>query len=486
MMDALQLTFANGESSLSVRSFEVQESLSKPFQIDIVARAPSADIDFEALIGEGANFVLHGGIGGALDTPRKWSGFCVKCELVRVEETGLSTYEVTVVPQLWLLGKRRNHRMFQHQSVVEIVTAMLDEWKVPHRFEVAHERYPALELRVQYGESDYDFLSRMLEEAGISFRFDFDDDLGSVMVLADEPHTAEPRDTVLSFVDSPGQAQALAIDYCTAVHLRRDLKSSKVVLRDFDFRRPRYELFADASGDDGLEGQLEQYHYVPGAFLTEGHDETDTPAADDLGVARADQRAGVSLAKRILQGERSRRRLVSFETNAYDVSPGTTLMIGGHPRAELAATEKLLMTDLQICGDVSSDDPWLAVGKAVFTDTPYRPKVVTQKPRINGVQSAVIVGPEAETVHTDEFGRVRVQFHWDRAGSFDAGSSCWMRVSQAWAGPGYGLFNLPRVGHEVLIGFGEGDPDQPIVVGRVFNGAQQVPYPLPGSKMMSG
>ena len=104
-------------------------------------------------------------------------------------------------------------------------------------------------------------------------------------------------------------------------------------------------------------------------------------------------------------------------------------MISGHPRAELSVSEKLLMTDLHIRGDINDDEGFVAVGKAVFTDTPYRPSLSTQKPRINGVQSAVVVGPEAETVHTDEFGRVRVQFHWDRAGNFDAGSSCWMRVS---------------------------------------------------------
>ena len=139
MMEMVQLSFANGESSLSVRSFEVQESLSKPFQIDIVARAPSADIDFEALIGEGAHFVLHGGIGGALAVPRTWSGLCVRCEQVRVEANGLSTYEVTIVPQLWLMGKRRNHRMFQHQSVIDIATTLLDEWKVPHRLQVSRD-----------------------------------------------------------------------------------------------------------------------------------------------------------------------------------------------------------------------------------------------------------------------------------------------------------------------------------------------------------
>jgi len=485
-MEALQLTLANGESSLSVRSFQVVESLSEPFQIEIVARAPSADIDFEGLIGESATFTMLGELTSLPATPRRWTGICIRCEQVRVEPDGLSTYELTIVPQLWLLTKRRNHRLFQHVSVVEITKSLMDEWKVEHQLKVNRANHPPLELRMQYGESDYDFLCRLLEEAGISFYFVQDAERGSVLVFDDEPHGAEPRLATLPFVDAPGQAQAAASEYCTAVRLRRELRPAKVVLRDFDFRRPRYELFADASVPAGVEERLEQYHYVPGAFVTEGHMQTDTPTADDLGVARADQAAGVGLAKRILQGERARRRIVSLRTNAYDLSPGTTLMISGHPRAELSATEKLLMTGFVISGAVGVDEAWVAEGRAVFTDHDYRPALQIAKPRITGVQSAYVVGPEDETVYTDEFGRVRVQFHWDRGGNFDPNSSCWMRVSQAWAGPGYGLFNLPRVGHEVLVGFVEGDPDQPVVVGRVFNGAQQVPYPQPGSKMMSG
>jgi type VI secretion system secreted protein VgrG len=124
-------------------------------------------------------------------------------------------------------------------------------------------------------------------------------------------------------------------------------------------------------------------------------------------------------------------------------------------------------------------------GQAVFTDAPYRPAITTPKPDVVGVQSATVVGPKGQEIHTDEFGRVRVQFPWDREGKSDELSSCWIRVSQGWAGTGYGMIVLPRVGQEVLVGFLQGDPDQPIVVGRVFNATQQVPYGLPGNKTRS-
>lgn len=483
-MELATVVFDNGESSLSVRQFEVREKISDLFEIKITARSPNADLDFEELIGRGVTFTLHNGAANALVPLRIWTGLCARCEQTRVETSGLSTYELTIVPKLWLLTKRRNHRMFQHESVVDVAHKLMKEWDVHHRLNVRRTAHPSLELRMQYGESDYNFMCRLLEEAGITFFFEHDADKGTVLVFSDEPQGRDARLAAIPFVDDAGQAQVSGAEFATALRMRREIRPAKVVLRDFDFRKPRYELLAQAQAESGLEEQLEQFHYVPGAFKTEGHEPGDTPTADDLGCARACEVAGSGLAKRILEAERTRRRKIAFNTNAYDVAPGTTVMISGHPRAELGT--KLLMTQLTITGDVEKPDEWIATARSYFADTPYHPERKTPKPRIYGVQSAIVVGPEDETVYTDEFGRVRCQFHWDRHGAFDPQSSAWMRVSQGWAGPGYGLFNLPRVGHEVLVGFVDGDPDQPIITGRVFNGAQQVPYPLPGSKMMSG
>jgi type VI secretion system secreted protein VgrG len=477
----IQLGFANGGTALSVRSFCIRESISELFRIELTARTANANLDFEELIGQAATVSLNDTTGVA----RQLVGICVQCEQLRVETTGLSTYELVIVPQLWLMGKRRNYRLFQHVSVVEIATSMLAEWQIEHRLALTSS-YAPLELRIQYGESDYEFLSRLLQEAGIAFWFEYDAEAGMRVVLGDEPHAAGLRDRPLLFVDQVEQAQRATIDYATNVRVRREMRTGRIRLRDFDFRRPRYELSAQAVASQKSEAMLEDYQYVPGAFVTEGHRASDTPTADDLGVARADESAGSNLAKRLLEAERGRRRLVSLETNVYGVCPATTFVVAGHPRNELGVESKLLATHFELRGNVAEPDEWHAQVEAVFTDTPYRPAIVTPKPRISGVQSAIVVGPERETVYSDEFGRVRVQFHWDRQGEFDSNSSCWMRVSQAWAGPGYGLFNLPRVGHEVLVGFVDGDPDQPVIVGRVFNGAQQVPYPLPGSKLMSG
>lgn len=481
-MHSLLLQFENGEE-LDVRSFRVSETISRPFRIDVVARSTNHDVSFETMIGRPAIFRLTNGAVFATVPVRTWVGVCTKCEQTRVEHGGLSTYEVTIEPQLWLLSQRRNHRIFQHQSIPQIVGALLSEWGVPHETKLGEDAYPALEIRVQYGETDLDFVSRLLEEAGISFTFG-EREGATIVQLADRPHGHDPRPgAALSFVDAPEEAQAAQVEYLTMLRVRREARPAKVVLRDFDFRNPRFELEASAGVPAGIEEKLEQYHYAPGRFVTEGHAGGDTPVADDRGVARFHQPAGAALAARLLEAQRANRRGITFRTNAFDLAPGRVFSVADHPRAELASKERLLATEMVIEGEVAQE--WIASGKAVFADAPYRPSEVTRKPSIDGVQSAIVVGPKGDAVHTDEFGRVRVQFHWDRSMRYDEESSCWVRVSQAWAGTGYGLINLPRVGHEVLISFLEGNPDHPIVVGRVFNGAQQVPYMLPGSKLIS-
>jgi type VI secretion system secreted protein VgrG len=174
---------------------------------------------------------------------------------------------------------------------------------------------------------------------------------------------------------------------------------------------------------------------------------------------------------------------VSFRTNVLDLAPGIVFGIDRHPHADLADQTLLLATEQTLEGSIGGE--WTTRGRAVFASEPYRPPQVTSKPTVEGVQSATVVGPSGQEISVDEFGRVRVQFPWDRQGTEDQHSSAWVRVSQGWAGTGFGLMNLPRIGQEVLIGFLEGDPDQPVVVGRVFNQTNPVPYKLPEHKTRS-
>jgi type VI secretion system secreted protein VgrG len=579
-MALLALTFDSKEDSLSVRRFAVHEAMSSLFSVSIWARSPSDDLDLEAFVGRAASFTAGSGMLHALHGPQGWTGVVSHMEQVHAESTGLSTYYLRIVPKLWLLTQRTNHRLFQHLSVPEIVEKMLAEWTIEHQWKIHRPDYPRLELRSQYGESDFDFLNRLLEEAGISYSFFQHAEKGTTLVLHDAPQSNEPRaGGPIAYVDNPSQSSEK--EFVSGVRLAQQVRPGKVTLRDHDFRRhPTFGFFGHkGAAGHGVEDMLEHYRYAPGSFLVEvepglahqlgqiaheaqhmagtikgaGHlvsggieeavhgavgkvteaaskgatkiageatgkmigdlaggavskvqaasklagelagklaqglgivDVIGNLVGDDKGMARFSEKAGHARAEKQLASARASRRSVSFESNAMDLAPGAVMSIGSHARSDLKSDRMMLVTEASMEG--TNDGEWSKSAQAVFADAPYHPLQKTPKPSMQGLQSAVVVGAKGEEIHTDEFGRVRVQFHWDREGTHDEGSSCWMRVSQSWAGSGFGMIAIPRVGQEVLVAFLEGDPDHPVVVGRLFNSTTRVPYDLPAHKTRSG
>jgi type VI secretion system secreted protein VgrG len=475
-MPDLQISFESGESSLVVQRFLVEEALSTAFAISVWAHSGNPALELDALVGRRASFHLSHEASGALAAEgRTWSGLCAHAEQVRVEPIGVSTYFFRLVPTLWSLGMRRNHRIFQHLAAPDLVDRLLDEWGIEREWEVVRDDYPKLEYKVQYGETDYAFLLRVLEEAGIAFAF-VERDGASKLLLADALQARDVRPGApLPCVDNPNQIAGE--EFVTQLHVAREVRPGGYVVRDHDPRRPAFALFGKAPPAEGAEARLEQYHYQPGGFLAEIGSGGDTPVADDRGVARHDQPFGDRRAASALEGERALARVLSFETNALDLAPSTVFV------ADVGGEERLLMTAARIEGTRLGD--WRISGRAVSAGAPWRPALRTPKPRIRGIQSATVVGASKDEIHADELGRVRVQFPWDREGERDETSSCWIRSGEGWAGAGYGWLTLPRVGQEVLVSFLDGDPDQPILVGRVFNAAQPVPYKLPESKTIS-
>jgi len=481
-MAGLTLFFPDVHTSLFVRRFTVHEALSEPFDVTVRAVCQDTDLDLEALVGQRISFVLEHSLTNGPLARRIFNGVCRSVAQVHGEETGLSTYDFRIAPMLWLLSQRRSHRIHQHLNVPAMVRSVFDAWQLPAVFQVDEQSYPALEIRVQYAETDLAFVARLLEEAGITYVSSDEENGTSKLVLADALHSSEPRaGGPIRFVDKPNEAARR--EYVTDVHLSREVRPGKVVFEDVFFRaRPDVRLTGEAR-IEGPEARLEEYRYTPGAFLAEGGKGGDTPAADDKGVSRAEARTGQALAERALAALRGPRRVVSFRTNIVDLKPGTVFSIEHHPRTDLSPSQRLLVTELRLEG--TNDGEWTIRGRAVFADEPYRPAQVTPKPIVHGVQSAFVVGPSGQEIHTDEFGRVRLRFPWARDAAWDDDASCWVRVSQGWAGAGFGLLALPRVGQEVLVEFVAGDPDQPIVVGRVFNGTNPGPYKLPEHKTKS-
>jgi type VI secretion system secreted protein VgrG len=400
-------------------------------------------------------------------------------EEIQAEQTGLSTYAVRIVPTLWRLGLRSNCRIFERMALPDIVEAILAEWQIEPERRLT-QQYVKHEYRVQYMETDFAFVSRLLEEAGITYFFELEG-TKTKLVLTDDVGKGPARDGgPLPFVE--GHTHEGRRDFATKVRATTHVRAGHVSIRDFDFRlRPDYQLLQEHKDGIDREKMLEHYQYAPGSFWVESKGSA-LPHADDKGVYKADEPEGKRRAQLALEAERTGRRVVRFETNAIDLAPGKTFQIVDHPRKDLA--DKLVVASMSLAGD--HDGNYQFEVSAFFADDVIRPPRITQRPRIFGVQSAIVTGPPGEEIHTDEFGRVRVQFHWDREHGYDDESSCWIRVSQGWAGLGYGMVALPRVGQEVLVEFFDGDPDRPVVTGRVYNNTTRVPYALPENKTKSG
>ncbi len=459
---------------LDVRLFTITERMSGLFELNVIAVSEAPDLDFEAIIGQPMSFTIHRG------HARTWAGICSHVQQLAAEERGLSTYQLTLVPTLWLLTQRRNHRMFQLMSEIDIVQKVLGEWGISPVMRLTGT-YKKRKYRVQYGESDYTFLCRMLEDAGVSFYFDAGGG-ESALVLDDGPQGNGAR-APLFFRDNPTASSS--VDHASNVRVGRRLRPGKYTLRDHDYRRPAdYKLLASAGGSPGVEAKLERFHYVPGAFLFESDKGGDSPSADDKGSYRTDEAAGNSIAERRLDAKRADAKTVSFSTNVQDLAPGVVVLILDHPKGDLGAGKPQLVTEVSASGDHAGE--WSCSCTAVSANAPYRPALVTPKPKAVGVESATVVGPAGEEIHVDEFGRVRVHFHWDRESQMDERSSCWLHVSQPWGGTGFGGSALPRVGQEVIVDFLGGDPDRPIITGRVYTNLQKTPYKLPDNKTQSG
>jgi type VI secretion system secreted protein VgrG len=506
------------DARLSVREFAIEERIGQLFVVRLRCVSPDEELDLSRLIGARAEFELSGHV------ERAFRGLCRAARFVRVAESGqsLATYSITIVPTLWRLTQRVQSRLFQHVSIPAIVKSILDEWSIEHELRIDWARYPPVELRTQYGESDFAFLSRLLEEVGISAWFIDAGAEASRLVLGDMPHASEERPGApLRFVDDAALAQRTSMpQYVTRVELEEVSKPGRFTARDFDFMRPRHALFTHADAARSAEHAHEQYLFAPGLALAEDMAALTTPypTADDLGVARGRDDYGRMRVQRMLEAAQSARRVVFYEASVNDLSPGVVFRIGGHPRPDLSDEHRFLVIEHRITGKVADASSWVIAGAAVSAAEPFRPPQITPKPRIHSLQTAVVVGPSGaseapvlgampgavgalhpaaiggteaasaiadNTVYVDEHGRVRVQFPWDREHGFDKHSSVWTRVSQGWAGAGYGLFTIPRVGHEVLIAFLDGDPDCPLVVGRAHNAAAPAPYPLPANATVS-
>ncbi|MBK8256517.1 MAG: type VI secretion system tip protein VgrG [Polyangiaceae bacterium] len=499
-----------GQSSefLSVRRFRIREALNELWEVHLEVVCTDASLRLGDHVGHPAEMRLF------TFGERRFSGVCTRMGLTRVADdgTGLATYELTIRPELWRATQRKNWKLYQHIAIPEIVTQILNEWKIPHELRLS-AKYPNLELRTQYGESDYQFFARLLEEAGITLFFEDDGVTPPKVILSDAPHAANIGRAPITYADDTSMAYVSASPFATALSVIEESRPGVVTLRDYDFWRPRLPLYSSSQTSRSEESLHEQFDYLPSGFLTEIPPGERVPmpggvptrVADDLASARFSEAHGERRAKEKLEAMVADRVTVRFNTNVIDLAPGLVFQVLGHPRLDISTTP-LLALRMSMEGEVANPKTWQIRSECAFVNVVYRPALITHKPIAHGVHTAMVVGPNAgpapsgaalsadvttgrlsgnEEVYVDEHGRVRVQFPWDRYGGFNAQSSIWMRVSQGAAGGGTGLFTIPRIGHEVLVSFVSGDPDNPIIVGRVHNQLSLPPHKLPENKTVS-
>lgn len=455
---------------LQVLSFTGHESISQPYAFEVELVSERAALRLESFMHQQAflAFDLEGqGIHGVVN------------RIARGDRgKRLTRYSLTLVPRLAYLQHRCNQRIFQQMSVPQIITRILADNGIHrdlHRFHLGAD-YPPRDYCVQ-AESDLHFIQRLCQEEGIHYHFQHSREK-HLLVLGDD-QTVFPRlERSTPYRQDNGMvAQTPAIN---AFEVRMETRPTATVRRDHDFRKTRFLLEATHRADsDAARPALEDYRY-PGRFT--------------------DGARGKQLTRRALESHRADYLQAQGQSDQPGLVTGHFLAISEHPCED---TNGLwLLTEVNHRGkqpavleetlkavNTAADDGFVEGYRNDFVATPweviYRPPPSFVKPRIFGSQTAVVTGPVDEEIHCDAFGRVKVQFYWDREGNHDDHSSCWLRLASNWAGSAHGSLTLPRVGMEVLVSFLDGDPDHPVVSGCLINSANPAPYELPEHKTRS-
>jgi type VI secretion system secreted protein VgrG len=452
---------------LRVVRFEGREAVSEMFHFQLQLVLEDREADFDAVVGKPGLLTIEGSEG-----TRYVSGIVSRFEQSS-EATRLTQYSAELVPKVWLLDNRRNSRIFQQMKVPDIIKKVLDKAKIPpDEYEFKLQRgYPEREYCVQYRESDLTFISRLLEEEGIFYWFQHSEDK-HVFTMGDAPNIIKPitGDSKLAFYEVSGEEPDQ--EHVYLFRYSQEVRPGEVVLRDFDFKKPSLDLTSSKSAEWDMG--LQQFDY-PGEYVTPD--------------------VGKELSRIRLEEFQATRKRAFGRSTCRRFVPGYKHTLENHPRGmfnqeylmlQVVHTGSQVQSFKEAAGVAQKEPEYRNHYRCIPADIPFRPPRITPRPVVHGSQTAIVVGPAGEEIHPDEHGRVKVQFHWDREGNNDEKSSCWIRVSQGWAGGSYGGIMVPRIGHEVIVDFLEGDPDRPIIIGRVYNGTNRVPYGLPGAKMVGG
>lgn len=468
---AIHLTTALGDDVLLPRVVTGREYLSEPFRFDLQLLSEKGDIDPDAVLGKAVclSYQLPSG-----EAKRFFHGIVVEFGQIGYRSR-YHEYQAIVRPWFWLLSRTADCRIFQQKSVPEIFEEVVKQYGFTDFKLRLTGTYPKWDYCVQYRETDFNFLSRLLEQEGIYYFFEHSD-VAHSMVLADDSsaHQTTPGYESVPYYP-PDLAEARRErDHLQAWSFVKRVQPGAYATTDFDFVQPRQSfLVTETQSRRHAQSSFEIYDYP-----TE--------------LVKWERSEAARLAKVRLEELQVPHVIAHGRGNAAGLATGRRFKLAQYPRDDLnieyliVGTGVSFSTDAYDAGATDDEVEFTTALEAIDARVPFRPARTTPKPVIHGAQTAMVVGPSGEEIYTDEHARVKVQFHWDRQGTIDENSSCWIRVAQLWAGKGWGGIHIPRIGQEVIVSFLEGDPDRPIITGRVYNGDSRAPYELPANKTQSG
>lgn len=462
------------ETELANKEFFVYEAvgteeLGRAFNYEVTLLIEET-VDLEKLLGESITIKVRGDDG---EIYRYING--IASEIVSLgQRSQFNALKATLRPWFWILSLSSDNRVFQEMSVTEIIKKVFDDNGFSD-FEISTSKtYRKRDYCVQYGETSFEFVSRLMEEEGIYYYFDHRDGKHQMIICDDDAgHKASEMEDGSSklLFRPPGEAR-YGLQHISEWRLKHALQTEKVVLDSYDFEKSTADLKQE-SDDKGQHAHSGKERYEYGQLWTEKSD------GDHLSRVRREEHA-------------SRNRVIDGVSNAPGISTGFLMTLEEHPVKAENAKHLVVRTMIKLKNsDVetqlqSEETSYECEFSALKTPAEYRSARSTRKALVRGPQTAIVVGPNGKEIWTDKFGRVKVQFHWDRVGKQDEKSSCWIRVATTWAGNVWGSISIPRIGQEVIVDFLEGDPDQPIITGSVYNEKHMPPFALPENQTQSG
>ena len=463
-----------GKDELLLRSMRGREAVSEPFAYELELQSEDPNIKLADIVGQdiGVTLNLPGG------ETREFNGIARSFRYI--DTAGyLSNYRLVMVPRLWLLTRSADCRIFQEKTVPDILMEVYGEYGLKVEQRLA-ENYRTWDYCVQYRESDFNFVSRLMEQEGVYYFFEHRDGQDH-LVLCDSTSNHDPiqgHEEILFRAQGVSGTKALKEGFqqpgMWGWQVRQEVRSGTYAHTDYDFTKPATDLATDSSVKrKHAHADLEVYDY-PGEYAENGD--------------------GEQYAKVRIEELAAGHEICTGSSDARGAAAGKTFKLTDHPRDDQNRAYFVTATEISLDAgrfDQAETAPertgrQFSAELTMVPDAPYRAPRRARKPVVEGPQTAVVTGPRGEEIHCDEYGRIKVQFHWDRVGKKDQNTTCWVRVSQTHAGGGWGAMHLPRIEEEVVVSFLEGDPDQPLVTGRVYNADKMPAYALPDNKTRSG